>query len=190
MATELMIDLETLGTDNDAAVIAIGAVKWNRQTLEVGDTFYSTIRVTDAEKYGTKTQSTMDWWMKQDDNARAHAFTGVQSSMDIARNFAQFAAGCRPWGNGSVFDVIISDSLFHAHGIKSPWKFWDISDLRTLVLLAEDLTDFRKKDIPFVGLPHHALHDALHETNLAVAAIKALRGMRGEIPQSLTIITE
>ena len=40
---QLMVDLETLSTRPDAAIIAIGAVYFDKVTGETGDEFYCTI---------------------------------------------------------------------------------------------------------------------------------------------------
>lgn len=73
-----------------------------------------------------------------------------------------------------------------AHGIKSPWQFWNIRDLRTLLDVAKDLAGFDKKSVPFVGIEHHALHDALHETKLAAEALRAMRG-KEEMPLNMVV---
>lgn len=185
---DLIIDIETLGTGPAAAVISIGAVKYDRTSGQITDKFYAAISRADAEKYGTTTQSTLDWWAKQDMRASAAAFSGKELSVTVAERFAQFARGTKPWGNGSVFDVVIMETLFNAHGIKCPWLFWNIRDLRTLVDLAEYVAAFDKKSVPFEGIQHHALHDAVHEAHVMRAAIAALQNKSGNTdPTDLVI---
>lgn len=177
---DLIIDIETAGSGPDAAVLSIGATKYDRTSGQIVDQFYAAISHTDALKYGTSTEDTMKWWRKQDPRAFTAAFGGTELSGTVADKFAAFARGTMPWGNGSVFDVIILEHLFRQHGIKCPWLFWNIRDLRTVVDLAEYLTSFNKKDIPFAtGFAHHALHDAVHETHILKAAISALANKSG-----------
>lgn len=45
---DVMLDLETMGTDANAAIIAIGAVEFDIQNGEIGERFYAVIDLESA----------------------------------------------------------------------------------------------------------------------------------------------
>jgi len=64
----IMLDLETMGNGNNAAIIAIGAVKFDQ---DITDRFYKTIDLDSSVDVGLEIDpSTVLWWMKQGDDAR------------------------------------------------------------------------------------------------------------------------
>ena len=71
-----MIDLETLGTDPTAPIVAIGAVFFDPKTGELGVEFSATIDFESACERRTPDASTIKWWLKQSDDARAKVIRG------------------------------------------------------------------------------------------------------------------
>jgi len=75
----------------------------------------------------------------------------------------------RVWGNGATFDITIIENAmdkfkaFYSH-LLPPWKFWQIRDVRTLqdIATAAGCEDF-KKTLPFSGIKHDALADAVFQ---------------------------
>lgn len=64
----LMIDLETMGVGNNAAIKSIGAVKFNIENEELGEGFYKVVNLQSCIEIGLETdESTKEWWSKQDD---------------------------------------------------------------------------------------------------------------------------
>ena len=168
---DLMIDIETLDTLPTAAVISIGAVYFDRKTGEIGDKFYARIDFEDACRIGTTSEDTMDWWNSQEKSVREEAFSGVELAKDVAFRFVDFCVdGVKPWGNGSVFDITIIENWFRETGVKTPWFFWNVRDVRTAV----DLFNINPKNYTRDGVHHNALDDCLFQ-------IKYLcEGMKGE----------
>ena len=71
MTTEIMLDLETMGTGPDAAIIAIAAVEFDRETGKLGREFYEVVDLASAMAAGSTVEaSTILWWMQQSDEAR------------------------------------------------------------------------------------------------------------------------
>jgi hypothetical protein len=136
---DLMLDLETLGTQPDAAIVSIGACFFDIKSRAIGPTFNRTIHLSSAVKHGgTMDPSTVLWWLRQGDAARkAIAYNGEP----IDRALSDFVAWCmqhcraedlRPWGNGSSFDITIMETALRRLGIELPWKFWNIRCFRTV----------------------------------------------------------
>lgn len=154
----------------DCIVLTLGAVRFNRDGT-TGDTFYARMGA-NAFFYGTSDPGTMSWWKQQPEAAYNEAFHGTENPHDVAIRFAQwFSNGSViPWGNGSVFDMVLLEAWFDKLGVKCPWKFWDIRDVRTVV----DLSGIGPKSIPRVGVYHNALDDSFHQIKYLCAGFRKL----------------
>ena len=176
---DVMIDIETLGKGHNAAVIAIGAVFFNPLTGETGEQFYQKVDPNDAALYGQTDVSTMAWWGKQDARAMYEAFSGVLLSSTVAHAFGSYLSQVSDtlvWGNGSTFDITILESLFDAHNLVTPWQFWNVRDVRTVVDLGWRLRNSTAKQAPFTGMAHKALDDAMHQAAYVSRIFQELRG--------------
>lgn len=166
---DLMIDIETCGTKPGCAILSIGAVYFDRQG-NTGGTFYASMGF-GALSYGVADPSTMKWWSEQSEQARSDAFGGIEDPRDVAQRFAKFIChDAKPWGNGSVFDITILEAWFDAVGVKCPWKFWNIRDVRTAV----DLLGINPKLFLREGTFHNALDDCLHQIKYLTSGTKQL----------------
>lgn len=156
MDYEVMLDLETLGTSNEALIIAIGAVKFTDD--EILDRFHVAIEPATAEVLGGKIDaSTVMWWL---DPVRAAARDALlsHSRVDLASalvGFAQWFGEPAPiYGNGSTFDNIILRSAFRGAGLEYPAPFWMDRCYRTLK------NEFSMVPLERVGVHHDAVDDA------------------------------
>jgi len=179
----VMLDLETMGQGNNAAIVAIGAVFFEPTTGEIGDTFYRKIDLGSAAQFGEIDPSTVLWWLKQSDEARAEITSN--DAVELKHAIVDFTvwlhAKCERinnrvvWGNGSSFDNVILSNAFKALGYGKPWRFWNDRDVRTVVELGRTLKGFDpKRDMPFKGTAHNALDDAIHQAKYVSAIYKAL----------------
>lgn len=153
----LMLDLETMGTGNNAAIIAVGAVKFSARGL--GGFFYDTIDLADAVKCGLELDpSTVLWWLGQGDEARKE-FTERQGKpltrvLESFRRFLGEPKQVRLWGNGSDFDNVILANAYNAVNMEVPWKFYNNRCYRTMKNMYRDVAMVRD------GTHHNALDDA------------------------------
>ncbi|MFT6789058.1 MAG: hypothetical protein ACJAVX_002425 [Pseudoalteromonas rhizosphaerae] len=178
----VMLDLETMGQGNNAAIVAIGAVFFEPTTGEIGDTFYRKIDLESAAQYGEIDPSTVLWWLKQSDAARAEITSNNTSHLlDALSGFANWISQIDSfksrvvWGNGSSFDNVIIGNAFKTASWEKPWAFWNDRDVRTVVELGRTLKGFDpKRDMPFAGTAHNALDDAIHQAKYVSAIYKAL----------------
>lgn len=171
------IDLETLGTRGDAAIVSIGVRQFNPDTGKLGDSFYRVIDLASSVKSGTITGSTLQWWMRQEDAAR-DVFQSPDSvplacALDDLRAW-MLKLSDRPvvWGFGATFDVSILEHAYDygAVGLKEPWAFRDIRDMRTIVDEAQ-LDQWP----PNVGVSHNALDDATYQATVISACRRKIR---------------
>jgi hypothetical protein len=162
--TDIMIDLETLATSTDAAILTIGAVKFDPFGSEIKepamDSFYCKVDLDSCDRIGLVTNDdTIAWWANQSKEAQEAAFDPTDR-LQIEDAFAQLYKFCwgakRVWSNGSCFDIMICEHVFKKVGRAVPWKFWEIRDVRT----AFDL-GINPQRPPVTA--HHALEDAYNQ---------------------------
>lgn len=162
--TDVMIDLETLATSSDAAILTIGAVKFDPFGKDITDpemeSFYVKVDLDSCHDIGLVTNDdTIAWWGQQSKEAQEEAF-GTEGRIHIKEALDQlykFCRGCqRVWSNGAAFDVPILETAFKRVQKAIPWEYWKVRDCRT----AFDLGINPQR--PPV-LAHHALQDAWNQ---------------------------
>ena len=162
--TDIMIDLETLAVTPDAAILTIGAVKFDPFGRERDDpkmdSFYAKIDLDSCHELGLVTSDdTIEWWASQSKEAQEAAFD-PEGRLHIRDAFDQLYKFCwgakRVWSNGASFDVVICETVFRKLQKAIPWKFWEIRDVRT----AFDL-GINPQRPPITA--HHALEDAWNQ---------------------------
>ncbi len=85
-----MVDLETLATTPNAAILTIGAVTFNPNGYEVYDEFYARVDTESIEPLDTYIDDgTVKWWSDQDKAAQDEAFnpTGRRHIKDVMETF-------------------------------------------------------------------------------------------------------
>lgn len=194
---DIMVDLETLGTRQDAIVLEISAVEFNCHTGEIGEVFDAKLDIDEQVQYRRSLNGeTLQWWFKQDEEARKNIF---DEDVDIIRfnipwelaEFSNFVERCnnkcnsdsdrrvvKLWGNGSLFDLGILQNMYETclPNMKLPWKFWAVNDVRTIVDLNPDV----KRNCKFDGTPHCAVDDCKHEIKYLVETLKTIKVVRPE----------
>lgn len=160
----IMIDLETMGTRPDAAVVSIGAVAFSTEHRVIGPTFYARVALeTAVAQGGTMDPSTVLWWMQQSGAARYDVHgTGSSPISEALTNFTRFVErfdSPSVWGNGAAFDNVILRSAYKRAGLHAPWSYSLDRCYRTLRALHRDIPE-----PPRVGVYHNALDDAMHQT--------------------------
>ena len=169
--TDCMIDLETLGTKPGCVILSIGAVLFDLDTGEIGDTFYSPISKSSCLIHGlTIDPVTVEWWARRD-NTDAYAVIADANSpcapplMCVLASFSEWLimhsvsrADRRIWGNGAAFDQPILAEAYRLAGIQLPWVFWNEMCFRTIKNLRPDIPMEKS------GVQHNALADAQQQT--------------------------
>jgi hypothetical protein len=161
---DVMLDIETMGTGISPPIVSIGAVKFDLKTGETGEEFYVNIDLADSMKNGFSPDGdTILWWFNQSEEARKHLFDPTPIGVkDALKEFAVFCKGLSVWGNGSNFDNRIVRNAYSKMYMDTPWHFRNDMDVRTLVYIGK-LMGIKKDHLPFTGVKHHALHDAINQ---------------------------
>lgn len=180
----VMLDLETMSTSSKAAIVAIGACLFNPVTGDIGDKFEVIVNLKSSAYYGEIDAGTVLWWMKQEDAARQVLLTENAVTLKVAlEQFTDWLNQHIPewkdrvvWGNGCTFDNVIMGNAFNACRMSQPWGFFSDRDVRTLVDLGRTLYNFDPKvDMPFHGVRHSAVDDAIHQAKYVSAIYQKLK---------------
>lgn len=171
---DLMIDLETLGTEPGAPVISLGAVFFDLKTKQLGNSFYMVLDVSEQIKRGRKPDGdTIKWWMTQEDAAKKVFHEKAKPAELVLQMFIDWYAtgGGTPrvlpvkdrafvWGNGSTFDISIMENLFRDYELALPWGYNKAMDVRTFKRFMGKGEQIKKS-----GTAHNALDDAISQAN-------------------------
>lgn len=183
--TDLMFDIETLGTAPDAPILSIAAVPFNPYTgmiLYKGACFHKAVELQAELDAGAKPLArTLLWWLDQSDAARRGLLEGQADCgkpVDVIEALASFCEvhgmdlnNVRVWGNGANFDITLLEQFYARHGQIHPWKFWNVRCFRTLKQLINSV------DTPALARPavaHDALEDAFSQAMNAIQIIHSL----------------
>jgi len=187
MYKDAMIDIETLGTGSNAAIVSIGVVAFNARGAEpVLD--YECYYGMDCDcYYGIWSDSleeqqkdlnreinidTLIWWMKQSDEAREVFNVDTRKATPVSGYLKDLNAfimrtcvpDVRVWGNGAAFDNVILRNMYEAAGVKPFWKYSNDRCYRTVKNMVPDLLqNMELKPTEFEGVRHNALHDAKNQ---------------------------
>lgn len=163
----VMLDLETLSTEPNAAIVQIAAVAAN------GETFNVYIDPKDAERAGLHVSTeTISWWNSQPAEIRNVVMGGTTSLQDAIEQFIQWALELAPtsqlylWSKGQDFDFPILRNAIELF-TEYPFDFRNHRDLRTAMHLTG--TEASK---PLKA--HDALSDALAQLETLTVCIDRL----------------
>lgn len=164
----IMLDLETMGTSGKAAIISIGAVYFSKDGIE--NEFSRTIDLQSCVGIGLEISiSTIEWWMKQSEEARKALFVGRVPLREALDSFSEFCySSSAVWGNGSDFDNVILTSAYKAIGKEIPWKYYNNRCFRTLKNLYPEIQTPER-----VGA-HNSLEDAKFQATHAIAILNSI----------------
>ena len=171
---ELMLDLETMGIGPNAAIIAIGAVAFDLDRLELtGQEFYQTIDLESSVEHGGGiTPSTVLWWMQQSDEARDEFKRPGGRIEEVLMYFHRWLppTNCiQVWGNGANFDNVVLRTAYERLGLQAPWNFRNDRCFRTAKAMLP------KVEIESTGVAHDALEDARWQARYLIEATRVDR---------------
>lgn len=195
---DLMLDIETFGTGNNAAIVSIGAVFFDADAdvLDAdafGPEFHMGVDVTktDRDMLGTMDATTVAWWLSQDkpaQDALLAAIKGGEPLGSVLQSFANFviesATGVeriptnprniRLWSNGPTFDETIVRAAFDRYGIPLPISYRGSRCCRTMFDMARSL-GWNPEELGRNEAKHDALADALFQARGVILQRQHLR---------------
>lgn len=173
---DVMLDLETMGNGPEAAILAIGAVEFDALQQTIGASFYAVVDLESSVAHGgIMDPSTVLWWLKQSDAARAafnrpgdHIASALQKFSTWLENRDDPCA-VRVWGNGAAFDNVILASAYRRNGTEQPWKFWNDRCYRTIKAQHPHIQMDRS------GTHHNAVDDAESQARHLIAILASMQ---------------
>lgn len=178
MNTHLMLDIETLDTENTACILSVGGVLFDP---EKGVNSYETVldmrlsaEAQQKDFRRTISASTVTWWMQQSEAAREEVFNPVApptrlcvaaTNLETALNRAEHI-----WANDPDFDCAVLKHFMQQHIPSFRWPFWKHRSYRTIKAFIPSLMieafDIKKYER---GVAHNALDDAITQANVVCA---------------------
>jgi hypothetical protein len=171
----IMIDLETMSSASNAAILSIGAVHFDSEHISSHE-FYVSIKPISSIMYGGMDPNTIAWWMQQTDEARQVWNDENAYSLDVALyKFTDWVLSFHGgknnlmWANGPDFDCVILANAYNRLGVKQPWSFRNHRCFRTLKGFFHNdvIKDLYNKHDNGDGARHNALYDARLQAKIA-----------------------
>jgi DNA polymerase III epsilon subunit-like protein len=173
MLVNTMIDLETMSTAKTAAILSIGAVKFDIEEEKIIGEFYQNVELSSCIHLGMHTmQDTLDWWAKDSQKEARDTLTKDAVELDTALlKFLDWIndEGIIPWANGATFDIPILENAFKVCRRPVPWKFYNESCYRTFKRMYPSILVSRD------GMKHNALDDAKYQAKHLMRILKSLK---------------
>lgn len=206
MRTHVVIDLETYGTGSNAAIAAIGAVAFTRESAPSIDhvlnpgvaargedftrpAFY--VNVTNST--GDMDIETIRWWLAQDEGARSRLL-GMGYTEDAALSLLEKWLSTQHQNpDGPVdlmvwaheeFDISILVNAYKRHGKRPPWSYKNQRGLRTIYYLHGGITS-HEPEFSDDTVPHFALHDAYREAKALEWCLRRQEQLEGLVYSSV-----
>lgn len=167
--THIMVDIETLGRRNDAAIREVGLVAF----LESGE-IIGTLQISvfpEAWNCNNRTFSgeTIQWIVSTgaiDPEPNCHSYEMLIEEMD--RFFKDYnGANTRVWAKGNMDFEVLKD-LYETLCKPLPWKFWQPRDLRTI----NDI--FTSRSFKQSQMPHRAVDDAVIQVKELIYTLRQI----------------
>lgn len=138
----LMVDIETLSSRHDAAIVAIGAVVFDAEAII--DT--QEILIDPVWAVGHRSPVTYkDFWMDREKVPQRmydHLMSGVLMPWEACEIFTSFVKDYKIsqcWANPPQFDIVLLRSLFDEYHAPFPIHYRDERDCRTIWHLAKNM---------------------------------------------------
>jgi DNA polymerase III epsilon subunit-like protein len=170
MNNHIMLDLETMALSPDAAILSIGAVRFDLDTskIDTENGFYRPIFLESNIESGRRiSQGTLEWWLKQSPQAQ-EVFTDLRRiDLDtalilLANWIGTTSDGSRDyvWSNGADFDLPILVHAYTSLGIEIPWPSYSGRCYRTYKKLPyADTVVLARDGTRHLCAIHHKLFD-------------------------------
>ena len=149
--TDLMLDIETLGTGTRGLITQIGACYFDRYTGEIGDKFCENIRIQDSLNNNFEVdEGAIKFWLEQDKKIIKLMLKDAQDIRKVLEHFKQFyKKGTMAWSH-ATFDFPILTNAYHLLKIRQPIPYKKMRDIRTLVDLSRIKRNKNYKEITCV----------------------------------------
>lgn len=169
----IMIDLETLATSANSAVIQVGAVAFDSVAGTMSpDAFTMDVDLFSSVMLGGEVDGpTAQWWRDRGGLELKDPRPLRELLTSLSEWLGQFKDVKRVWCQGANFDEPIMAGYYRRAGIDCPWPYYAARDTRTVYDLAKE----RGWEKPKEQTAHVALDDCLAQVKCLMSALNFLR---------------
>lgn len=181
LSCHVMVDIETMSTKTNAAIVSIGACAFDidNQNEEITRKFEVQVSLQSNQNEGRDiSASTVEWWLRQSPEAQAALFkdpvVNLRQGITMFRMWVQNLRpkAVRVWAKDPDFDTVILKTAFDQFREIWPFEYWASRSVRTITELA-----YPNGDEPNtrVGVHHSAADDAVTQALMVRHCYHALR---------------
>jgi len=172
MSQHVMIDIESMGTEQDAILTSIGACSFSFKENRIISEFYVRCEWRYGQKGRAASLDTFYWWLDQSPEAQQECRSNGKPLRKVLEDLKEWLPK-KPiiWGNGPCFDMSILEHAFKQYDMGIPWKYHSVRCHRTIKMLATGLVE----DPVRKGVHHNALGDSIYQAECAMLWAQALR---------------
>jgi hypothetical protein len=181
----VMIDMETMSSRNNAAIASLGAVAFDPELqgaphagdLQPANIFSAHLDLRQQEGRHFD-GDTIYWWLQQSQEARValrpRFNVPPEAPAEVLRQFTKWysmVGSGRSWSFGATFDLVLLVDLYRWVGQKCPISYRDQYCARTVI----GLSGVSRPEVPGL-VSHGAVDDAIVQTIWLQQALQKLRG--------------
>lgn len=175
--SHVMVDLETLSTEHDAAIVEITLTRFTPKTGEVHESLKVNFDIDELLRSGfdVSKSTLIDFWLSQPEKVRNRVLTEgqrlpLEHGWALVYKFLKNIKNVKIWGKGPSFDVskmayTMKQVLYDQ---PLPWSYWNERCVRTI----NAIDSVESKSIDFVGDKHDSYYDTLHQIKQVSTIIK------------------
>lgn len=172
---DAMLDLETMGTGPNGAVIQIGLAAFNMKTWatdKAHDLLVDVDLLTTLMLNGNVDKSTVDWWRSRGGFKRHSPPVDIRVALlRTIEWFCDYPNIKKVWAVGPQFDVAVMEGNFRAAKLECPWLYNAGRDVRTVFELAKEFGWQR----PQTEITHEAREDCRQQITALMDALTVIR---------------
>lgn len=186
----IMVDIETAGTEPGCAILSIGACEFDPEKSSFcSNLFLVNINLWDSLMEGMSINwETIKWWRAQSKPARDAILVEPQTVKEALSRFNAYLGPRNDeyhlWAKGPDFDLVMMQAVYEKMNMKIPWSYRNARDVRTILWVGGVVPAARDN----VTVEHDALGDAIYQAeevcvNLrAIAQVKEIKnGVAGRL---------
>lgn len=180
LRTDVMLDLETVGLAENAGILSIAMLPFDRKGGETdAEPFFRTVDLSSCFMAGMCMSGSQEWWMRQEPQAVAAIVNAEKHPVPKVMNeaYTYLSAFAEKgelvmWSRGMDFDFPKLEWCFRKFVEKPlPYAYYNRRDVRTLV--RELQVD--ESQIEFEGVRHNALDDCRHQVKAVQKAFACIQ---------------
>lgn len=175
----IMIDIETLSSKNNAAIASIGAVAFDPELFNSVEelrqnSFYRVLNIRQQTRYRHFDGDTIYWWLNQSEEAKQAICVDPKDIFMVIGEFSDWYKemnGDTTWAYGATFDHVVLRSFYETFESIYPVHYRNQSCMRTVT----QLSGVKCPEIKEL-IKHNALDDCIKQTIWLQHCLDKLRG--------------